>query len=186
VVVDEIAVMTNMGAASRRAEAASLAEALAPFRPLARIEPPGTLEGGDVIRAGRTLFAGLSHRTNVEGIRQLAAHLAPFGYTVIAVPVRGCLHLKSAACSLGDDVILLNRAWVDPAAFEGFRFIDVATSESWAANVLPIGGTVLCSSAFPATHALLDRAGYRTIALDISELAKAEGALTCSSLIFKG
>ncbi|HKE21269.1 MAG TPA: arginine deiminase family protein [Bryobacteraceae bacterium] len=185
VVLDEIAVITRMGVESRRDEAPTLAEALAPFRALHSIDAPGTLEGGDVIRIGRTLFVGLSHRTNAAGSDQLAAHLAPFGYNVKPVPVSGCLHLKSAACSLGDDRILINRAWVDPAAFESFRLIDVPADEPWAANVLPFGGTVLCSAAFPATRVLLDGAGYRTMALDVSELAKAEGALTCSSLIFR-
>jgi dimethylargininase len=185
VVVDEIAVIARMGVESRRAEAESLAAALARFRPLRRIEAPGTLEGGDVIRAGRTLFVGVSHRTNLEGIRQLAAHLKPFGYVVKPVAVRGCLHLKSACCWLGDDAMLVNSAWVDTAEFDGFRMIGVAPGEPWAANVLPIGGTVLASAAFPATVNILERAGYRVCALDISELAKAEGALTCSSLIFE-
>jgi dimethylargininase len=185
VVVDEVAVMTRMGVESRRAEAESLAAALGEFRPLRRIEPPGTLEGGDVIRFGRRLFVGLSHRTNEEGVRQLAAILQPLGYDVQGVPVRGCLHLKSACCSLGDRAMLINRQWVDSGAFEGFHLLDVAADEPWAANVLPVNGTVLCSAAFPATHDLLERAGYRTRKIDISELAKAEGALTCSSLIFE-
>lgn len=186
VVVDEAAVITRMGVESRRAEAESVAAALAPFRPLRRIEAPGTLEGGDVVRAGRTLLVGVSHRTNREGIRQLAAHLEPFGYVVKPVAVRGCLHLKSACCHLGDSAVLVNRAWVDTAELEGFRLLDIAPEEPWAANVLPIGGVVLASAAFPATHARLERAGYRVRTLDISELAKAEGALTCSSLIFEG
>jgi dimethylargininase len=185
VVVDEIAVITRLGAESRRAEAASLAEALAPFRALRRIEAPGTLEGGDVIRVGRSLFAGLSHRTNREGIDQLTALLQPFGYSVTAVPVTGCLHLKSACCSLGDGAMLINRAWVETSAFPDFRLIDVAPEEPWAANVLRLDGTVLCSAAFPKTQELLVREGYSTRALDISEMAKAEGALTCSSLIFE-
>jgi dimethylargininase len=186
VVMDEVAVMTRMGVESRRPEADSLAAALSPFRPLRRIEAPGTLEGGDVIRAGRRLFVGLSHRTNAEGIRQLAAHLEPFGYRVQPVAVQGCLHLKSACCWLGDDAMLLNRAWVEAAQFVDFRMLDVAPDEPWAANVLPVGGSVLASAAFPATHTILERAGYRVRAVDISELAKAEGALTCSSVIFEG
>jgi dimethylargininase len=185
VVVDEVAVIARMGAASRRPEAESLAAALAPYRPLRRIEAPGTLEGGDVIRAGRKVFAGLSHRTNVEGIRQLAAHLGPLGYTVIPVSVHGCLHLKSACCWLGDDAMLVNRGWCDTAAFENFRLIDVAPEEPAAGNVLPLGGSVVISAAFPATAGPLAQKGYRVWALDISELAKAEGAITCSSLIFE-
>ncbi len=186
VVVDEIAILARMGVESRRAEAASLAEALSPFRPLRRLQAPATLEGGDVIRVGRTLFVGLSHRTNREGLRQLAAHVEPLGYSVRPVVVTGCLHLKSACCWLGDGAMLINRARVDTAAFDQFRLLDVAPEEPWAANVLPLGGTVLCSAAFPATRAILERAAYCSRALDISELAKAEGALTCSSLIFEG
>jgi dimethylargininase len=185
VVVDEIAVITRMGVGSRRPEAETLAAALAPYRSLRRIEAPGTLEGGDVIRAGRTLFVGLSHRTNLEGIRQLTAYLKPFGYTVQPVEIHGCLHLKSACCSLGDDCMLVNRAWIDTAQFAGFRILDVAPDEPWAANVLPVAGSVLASAGFPATAGILERAGYRIRTLDISELAKAEGALTCGSLIFE-
>jgi dimethylargininase len=186
IVVDEVAVIARMGAESRRGEAESLAAALSAFRPLRQIEAPGTAEGGDVIRVGRTLFVGLSHRTNEEGVRQLTEILQPFEYEVKAVPISGCLHLKSACCSLGDGAMLINREWVDGAAFEGFRLLNVAADEPWAANILPLNGTVLCSAAFPATRAILKLAGYRTRALDISELAKAEGALTCSSLIFEG
>ena len=185
VVVDEIAVMTRMGVESRQGEAESLALALSAYRPLRQIEAPGTLEGGDVIRVGRRLFVGLSHRTNQEGARQVAAILERLGYEVKGVPVRGCLHLKSACCSLGDDAMLINREWVDAGAFSSFRLLDVPPDEPWAANVLPVNGTVLRSAAFPSTGAILEREGYRTRALDISELAKAEGALTCSSLIFE-
>lgn len=184
VVVDEIAVITRLGAESRRAEATSLAEALAPFRTLRHIEAPGTLEGGDVIRVGQALFVGLSHRTNQEGIEQLTGFVRPFGYSVTAVPVTGCLHLKSACCSLGDGAMLINRAWADTAAFRDCRLIDVAVEEPWAANVLRLDGTVLCSAAFPKTREILEREGFCPRALDISEMAKAEGALTCSSLIF--
>src|ERR1044071_3555120 len=98
VVVDEVAVMARMGAESRRPEAESLGAALAPFRPLHWMEAPATLDGGDVFRAGRTLFAGRSQRTNDQGIAQLRAVLAPFGYDVRPVDVRGCLHLKSGCC----------------------------------------------------------------------------------------
>lgn len=185
VVVDEVAVIARMGAASRRREAELLAEALVPYRPLRRIEAPGTLEGGDVIRAGRRLFVGLSHRTNADGIRQLAAHLEPFGYIVKPVAVHGCLHLKSACCWLGDDSMLLNRAWCDAPAFDGFRLIEVAPGEPGAANVLALGGSLVTSTAFPATAELLARKGYRLRAINISELSKAEGAITCSSLIFE-
>ncbi len=184
-VLDEVAVITRMGAESRRAESGTLAEALAPFRPLRHLTAPATLEGGDVMRIGRTLFVGQSARTNPYGIEQLRELLAPFDYTVVPVAVHGCLHLKSACTYLGNDTILAHRPWIDMAPLREFRIVDVAPEEPWAANTLTIGETVLIPSAFPATAAILEDLGLRVRALDISELMKAEAALTCSSLIFQ-
>ena len=185
IVLDEVAVLTRMGAASRRGETESLAKALAPFRPLLRIEPPATLEGGDVLRIGRTLFVGASARTNAEGIGQLRRALAPLGYEVEAVEVRRCLHLKSAVTCLGEGAILVNRGLIDPAPLARCRMIDVAPGEPWAANTLALGGVVLIPAAYPETAALLRREGFSVRPIDISELMKAEAGLTCSSLIFQ-
>jgi dimethylargininase len=184
IVLDEVAVLTRMGAASRRGETESLAKALAPFRPLRHIEPPATLEGGDVLRIGRTLFVGASARTNAEGIAQLRRALAPFSYEVQAVDVRRCLHLKSAVTYLGEGAILINRDLIDPAPLARYRMIDVAPGEPWAANTLALGGVVLIPAAWPETAATLRREGFTVRPIDISELMKAEAGLTCSSLIF--
>ena len=185
VVVDELAVMTRMGAASRRKEAESLAAVLARFRPIQWLRAPATLEGGDVLRAGRTLFVGLSGRTNHAGVEQLAEILKPLGYSVRPVPVRGCLHLKSGCCAIGERRILANRAWVDPAAFDGFEIVDVPPEEPGAANVLTIGETALVPAAYPVTARLLQRLGWKVRPLDISELMKAEAGLTCSSILLE-
>ena len=185
VALDEVAILTRMGAESRRAESDSLAPVLARFRPLLSIKAPGTLEGGDVLRAGKTLFVGQSRRTNPEGIDQLANALQPFGYSVRPVPVGGCLHLKSACCALGDGVILANRAWVDVAAFEGFDIVDVNPEEPGAANVLAIGETVLVPAAHPRTARQLESLGWKVRRIDISELMKAEAGLTCSSILLE-
>lgn len=182
-VLDEVAVIARPGAASRRAETERLAEALAPFRPLWRIEVPGTLEGGDVIRAGRALFVGRSERTNREGIAQLTAIAEPLGYTVTPVDVRGCLHLKSGCCYAGRGAMLVNREWVDARAFRDYRMLDVV--EEWAADVLPIGTVVLMPAGFPGTAALLDREGFTVRTVDVSELQKAEAGVTCMSLLFE-
>jgi dimethylargininase len=182
-VVDEVAVIARPGVESRRAETESLARALEPFRLLRRIEAPGTLEGGDIVIAGRTLFAGVSQRTNSDGIAQLADALEPLGYTVQPVEVRGCLHLKSGCCYLGDDTFLVNRDWIDVEPFRSSRLIDVA--EPWAADVLSIGETVVMPDTFPATAELLCQAGFKVCTLDISELMKAEGGVTCMSLVFE-
>ena len=185
VVVDEIAVMTRMGAESRRDEVGSVAEALSAFRPLRWLREPATLEGGDVMRAGSTLFVGLSTRTNSAGVSQLESELGPYGYSVRPLEVRGCLHLKSACCYLGDGTILANPGWIDAVALREFEILPVAPDEPWAANVLRVGGTILIASSSPGTARVLEKAGYRVRTLDISELMKAEAGLTCSSLIFE-
>lgn len=186
VVVDEVAVMTRMGAQSRRGESKSLAEALARYRPLRWLREPATLEGGDVLRIGKTLYVGLSGRSNKAGIAQLEEELRSFGYSVRPVEVRGCLHLKSACCSLGDRAILANREWVDMGAFEGLPIIDVPASEPRAANVLTVGETVVVPASFPETAGLIERLDWKVRTLDISELMKAEAGLTCSSILLKG
>jgi dimethylargininase len=185
IVLDELAVMTRMGATSRRDEPELLARSLRDFRILKWIREPGTLEGGDVMRLGRTLYAGLTKRTNIEGIRQLGELIAPFGYQVVAVEVTGCLHLKSAGCPLGEDTILVNRQWFDTTALDSFRLLDVPENEPWAANVLQIGDAVLVQTVCPTTADLLEKAGYLVQPIDTSELAKAEAGLTCMSLLFE-
>ncbi|HEV3201850.1 MAG TPA: arginine deiminase family protein [Bryobacteraceae bacterium] len=184
VVADEVAVLTRMGAEPRRREGESLARALEPFRPLRRLREPATLEGGDVMRVDRTLYVGASVRTNAEGIRQLADTVSPFGYEVRAVEVRGCMHLKTGCTYLGDRTLLANRGWIDAGAFEGFRILDVAPEEPWAANVLSIGDTLMMPDAFPVTTRMLERQGWKVRTLDVSELMKAEAGLTCMSILF--
>jgi dimethylargininase len=187
IVLDEIAIMTRMGTESRRGESASLAEAIARFRPLRWITEPGTLEGGDVVRVGSTLFVGRSARSNEAGIAQLAGELAPFGYTVKAIAMKSCLHLKSACTYLGRDTVLANRDWVDLGGLErpgGPSHIDVAPGEAAAADVLAIGDTAIIPASFPETARILERAGWRVLPIDVSELQKAEAGVTCMSLIF--
>jgi dimethylargininase len=182
IVLEEIAVMTRTGAESRRGESASLARELERFRPLRWMREPATLDGGDVMRAAQTLYVGHSGRTSAAGIRQLAAEVEPFGYSVQPVAVHGCLHLKSGCIYLGDGMVLAHRPWVDAEAFAGLRVIDAPDAE--AVNVLRIGDTVLVAEGFPRTAAAIEGLGLRVRALDNSELRKAEGALTCCSLLF--
>ena len=183
-VLDEVAVLTRPGAESRRDEVASIAEALAPHRTLLRIEAPGTLDGGDVLRVGRDVYVGQSARSNAEGIAQLAALLAPHGYRVQGVPTHGCLHLKSAVTQVADDTLLVQPAWVDPGVFARYRLVEVDPAEEHAANVLRIGDRVVQPACFPRTRARLEAAGITVVPVDVSELQKAEGAVTCCSLVF--
>jgi dimethylargininase len=184
IVLDEIAIITRPGAESRRGETESLVQALSPFRELRYIREPGTLEGGDVIRVGKTLYAGLSRRTSREGVVQLEELLQPFGYRVVPVEVNGCLHLKSGACWAGGDLILANRQWINASVFRDFKVIDVAGDEPSAADVLPVGGTLLVPSNFVHTTEILEDLGLNVRPIDVSELQKAEAGVTCMSLLF--
>jgi len=183
VVLPEVAVITRPGVASRRGEVESVAASLAGHRPLRRIVAPGSLEGGDVVRIGRNLYVGTSGRSNAAGIEQLRAALAPFGYRVASVAMRDCLHLKSAVTFIPPDMVLVNRAWVDPKVFDARSVIEVDEREPFAANTLTVQGVTLMSAAFPRTEQRLREAGLTTRALDVSELQKAEAALTCMSLM---
>ncbi len=185
IVLDEVAIAARPGAESRRGEIASIAQALSPYRDLHHIREPATLEGGDVIRIGKTLYAGLSRRTNREGVAQLADFLKPFGYRVLPVEVRGCLHLKSGACWAGDDIVLANRQWIDAAPFHDYKIVDVAGGEPSAADVLPVGNRLLMPSNFPRTREILEASGLSVLPIDVSELQKAEAGVTCMSLLFE-
>ena len=185
VVLDELAIITRPGAESRRTEVEPVAAALAALRPLQRIEAPGTLDGGDVLVVGSSIFVGRTPRTNDDGIAQLRAAVAPFGYRVIPVDVTGCLHLKSAVTALDHDTVLCNPAWVDPAAFAPKAAALVADDEPSAANVVRVGERLLAASAYPRTNEMLKRRGYSVVTVPADELAKAEGAVTCCSLIVR-
>jgi dimethylargininase len=185
VVMDEVAVMTRPGAVSRRGEGASVAAALSAHRELLAIAEPGTLDGGDVLRIGRRVFVGQSARSNAEGIAQLRALLAPYGYSVEGVPTRGCLHLKSAVTQVADDTVLIQSAWVDPAVFADYRRVEVDPGEEHAANALRIGAGVVYPANFPRTRERMENAGIAVAAVDVSELQKAEGATTCCSIVFE-
>jgi dimethylargininase len=186
IVLDEIAVLARPGAESRRPEVDGLAAALRDYRTTLHIRAPATLDGGDVLRVGRTLFVGRSQRTNAEAIHQLDELVAPFGYDVVPVTVTGCLHLKTAVTRVADDTLLVNRAWLDVASLQHFRFIDVDEAEPFAANVVRVRDHVLAAAAFPRTAARLAAAGISATTIDVSELARAEGGLTCCSIIFEG
>lgn len=185
VVFDELALIARSGAPARRGEAAALARALAPYRRLVRLDAPGTLDGGDVLRAGRQVYVGASTRTDPAGMRQLEAILRPFGYRVSSVPVHGCLHLKSAVTAVAPDLLLLNPRWVDPGRFAGYRILEVAPGEPYAANGLRVGGRLVYPSAFPETAGRLEAAGVALVLVEMSELHKAEGAVTCCSVVFE-
>lgn len=185
IVLDELAIATRPGAESRRAEVASVADALSGYRKVVRITEPATIDGGDVLRVGSRLFVGVSTRTNRAAADQLRVFVEPYGYDVVTVNVGGVLHLKSAITQVGQMQLLVNRAWIDTAAFDGYELIDVDREEPGAANALLVGDTVLFPATFARTQRRLEEAGLRVVTVDASELAKAEGALTCCSLLLQ-
>jgi dimethylargininase len=185
VVLDEIAVLTRPGAESRRPETAGFAEAIRPFRLIRQIEAPGTLDGGDVLRAGRILFVGHSTRTNQDGIEQLDDLVSPFGYRVQAITVTGCLHLKTAVTEVADRVLLLNPRWADRSLFYDFEVIESDPTEPFAANALRIGERVLHAAAWQRTQERLYARNLNVVPVEASELAKAEAGVTCCSVVFR-
>jgi len=184
VVLDEIAIVARPGAESRRPETSQMAPVLSNYRRVTFVQAPGTLDGGDVLRLGRRIYVGRSGRSDDGGIEQLRAVAWPYGYTVTAVPIRGCLHLKSAVTEVAPGVVLVNPAWVDAKAFGDVRVMEVDTDEPYAANGLLVGSRLIYQTSFPRTRRRLEAAGIGLEAVDVSELQKAEGAVTCCSLVF--
>lgn len=184
IVLDEVAIITSPGARSRRDEVRAIEPEIARLRPVARISPPATIEGGDVLRVGRKIYVGLSPRTNAEGVAALRSLVAPHGYEVLTVELRGCLHLKSGCTAIDDETILANPEWIDAVAFRDFNVVAVHAAEPWAANTLRVGTGLFVGAAFPRTAEMLSRRGYAVRPVDVSEFAKAEGGLTCMSLLF--
>jgi len=140
-----------------------------------------------VLRLGQRIYAGLSTRTSKEGIEQLRDAASRDGLTVTGVRVGECLHLKSAATAINHrrPAVLVNADWIDPATFGGCEIVDVDPAEPDAANVLLVGSTILCAAEFPRTRRRLEERGFRTMAVAAGELAKAEGGLTCGSIVFE-
>jgi dimethylargininase len=184
-VFDEVAIIARPGAPSRRPEIDSIAEVLGQYRPLRRIQSPGTLDGGDVLVVGRTIYVGHSSRTNQEGIAQLETFVREWGYEVIPIRVNGCLHLKSAVTQVADNLLLINPGWVRPECFASIDIMTVAPSEPAGANALRIGTAVIYPTHYPETSARLERAGLRVVPVPCAELAKAEGGVTCCSVVFE-
>jgi dimethylargininase len=184
VVLPELAIITRPGAASRRAETASVAKALAAYRvPLAFIRAPGTLDGGDVLYIDRCIYVGRSSRTNAAGLRQLEDLVSPHDYRVRAVAVSGCLHLKSAVTAVAEHTVLINPAWAEAGAFAGFEQIIVHPAEPCAANALRIGAAVIYAESWHRTRQRIEEHGIRVRPVETGELAKAEAGVSCCSIL---
>lgn len=185
VVFPEIAVITRPGAVSRQPEIQRIADTLKSYRPLAWIQPPATLDGGDVLRIGKHVFVGSSPRSNQAGFSQLRNILSPYGYQLVEVPVYGCLHLKSAVSQVAEDTVLINSTWIDETYFASYSRINIDPLEPYAANGLLIGEKLIYPARFEHTQSILVKHGINIKTVDLSELEKAEGAVTCCSLIIE-
>jgi len=183
VVLDEVAVLASMGTDSRRDEPRAIEAVLREHREVAGIEPPAMLEGGDVLRVGRTLLVGASCRTNSAGIALFAAIGERFGYHFLPIPIRECLHLKTACTALPDGRLLINPAWINKSMLAEFDLIEVPAEEPWAANICLVNSTVVVAAAHWRTAEIIDHLGFEVKAVELSEFAKAEGGATCLSLL---
>lgn len=185
VIAAGLALVTRPGAPSRRPEVAAVRAMLERTLPVVTMEAPATLDGGDCLRLGATIYVGRSARTNEAGIAALAAAFAPHGLRVVAVPMpAGVLHLKTVCSPLSDDCMLLAEGTIPPATFVGVHIIPVPADEAHAANVLAVGAAALVPHDAPETARRVTRAGWTVHAIDTSELRRADGALTCPSILF--
>ena len=184
-ILPEVAVITRPGADSRKPETESILRALSAHISLVRVREPATVDGGDVLVLGKNIYVGLSTRTNQTAVDQLNELLGEYGYTVKSVELHDCLHLKTAVTRVDNKTLLINKNWVDMHHFENFDLIEVHPSEPFAANCLPIGDSIIFPTVFPKTRTKLEERAYKMVTVDVSELAKAEGALTCCSLIIE-
>jgi len=184
VVLPELAVIARPGAAVRRGEEETIEPVLRRFRPVVRIQEPGTLDGGDVLVVGRRIFCGLSGRTNAEGARQLGRLAGELGYGLTTVPVASGLHLKSAVNHLGGGRLLLTRGMAGRRPFRSWEHIEVDPSEEYAANALFCNGSLIAPAGAVRTRRKLEKLGMPLVVLDVSEARKMDGGLTCLSIRF--
>lgn len=185
IVLDEICVVASMGAVARRGEVSEVERQLSQFRRIRHIVSPAILDGGDVVQVGKRLFVGLSTRTNARGIAAFSRIVEPFGYTVVPVTVSGGLHLTTGCGVVNDETVLLNPRWIDARAFKNLRQLHVPEEEPWAANTIRVDDAVCLEDGAPRTIDLVQPYADIIETLNISEFRKAEGSLSCLSLIFK-
>ena len=184
IITPDLAVLTRPGAPSRRGEETSLEPVVRQYRPIAHIRPPGTVDGGDILKVEDHFFIGLSERTNYTGAAQLTDLLSGEGYTTETIPVASGLHLKSGVNYLGHGTLLVTKALSLQPAFAKYRKIILDDGDEYAANTLWVNDTLLMPKGFPREHAKLARLGMDVIELDVSEVRKMDGGLTCMSLRF--
>jgi dimethylargininase len=184
VVTRYVAVITHPGADTRRGETAAIEPVLARYRKTFRIHSPGILDGGDVLLVGSRATIGISERTNENGARQLGRILETYGYTWTTVPVSAGLHLKSSVNLVGANTLLVTKAFETAEPLEAYRKIVVVEEETYACNTLFLNGHLMMPAGYPETRKALVETGSPVIELDVSEVRKMDGGLTCLSIRF--
>lgn len=191
IVFNECAIITRPGDISRVDETKHILDELSKHRKLLNISDPGTLDGGDVMCIGKKIYVGMSNRSNTTALQQLSNLMNMYDYKVIGVSLRECLHLKSAVTYIGRNTVLLNPSWINASIFSDYNIIYIDPTEPHAANALLIkqtkkyGDIIIFPTNYIKTLAKLENNGFNVISVPIDELAKAEGAVTCSSLIIR-
>ena len=185
VLTPHCAILTNPGAESRKGEVAAINQALEQhFQKIEQIDPPGILEGGDVMQVGSHYYIGLSDRTNISGAQQLISILAKYGMTGSTIPVHAFLHLKTGMTYVGKNTLLAVGNFITHTGLKSFNLLPIPPEEKGAANCVAINAKIMMPADFPQTRKLLDQLGSEIIEVDISEFAKIDGGLTCLSLRF--
>ena len=179
------ALITRSGAPSRVGEADSVAAVLARTHGVARTGALATIDGGDCLRVGKTWFVGRSGRTNAEGAQRVREVFGAFGFEVVEVPVHGHLHLKCVASRIDDGAVLVAEGAVDAELFRGLEVVAIPREESYAANAVVVNGTALVAEGHPSVRKALERRGLRIVELGLGEIAKADGSLTCLSILLE-
>ena len=184
VVTPRVAVITRPGAIARQGEENSIASTLSPYRTMERIHAPGTVDGGDVLMVGDRFYVGVSDRTNPEGAEQLCAILKQYGHDPYTIEVAAGLHLKSSLNVVGENTLLLTPSFSRMTLLKEFDKIVLDRAESYAANTLLLNDHLIMPKGFPDTQQKLEKLGYPLITLDVSEVQKMDGGLTCLSIRF--
>jgi dimethylargininase len=183
IILGGTAIIARMGAPSRRGEERAVREVLAGRMGVLDILPPATIDGGDVLVLGDRVYVGLGGRTNLEGCEQVR-EAAGEGYRVTPVPLEGVLHLKSVCTHVGGRCLLIRPGHFDISLFADYDLVRVPGEEAYAANCLSLGDRVLVSAGYPVTRQAIERAGFCTVALEMSEFRKGQGSLTCLSKMY--
>lgn len=183
VVADGVALIPRLGAPSRRGEEIPIATVLERHVGIEWVRNPATLDGGDCLRIGKRWYVGRSRRTNAAGAGRVREVFAPLGFDIIEVPLQNILHLKCVCSRLDEQTMLLAEGSIPAEVFRDVRVLHVPAAEAYAANSLAVNGTILMPAGFPATRRAIEGAGFKVAELDHSEIRKADGAMTCLSIL---